>query len=260
MRIICALYGFLCFSSLFSQSYFEVPQSLKWYYQSQHPKDSYAIDTLNGDTIKSYGWEYFRINNLGDTLEQLKRDQCLPEITCGHDRIELTGSYTKWYPDRTLAESGRYICNQKAEEWIYFYPNGQLKKYENYFRSNFDENSILRGFLQGAYKEYFENGNVKVSGSYKLIYRYTSYPSFNPDTYEDEEKCCMWLLESKKDGIWLTYNEKGKRTSKIRYFTDADRKRDIMELPDVLSKSEVNEIPLESMDGIVYRDFIKRRK
>lgn len=190
-----------------------------------------GIDTLTRDTLKITRTHFYRINSTGDTLADLIFNESIDNLSCSDDGYFLTGIWTKWFPNHDVEESGLYVCNQKIGEWFYFYKKNKIKKYENYFQTSLQEGPRLYGFLNGLYKEYYENGKTKITGTYKIVQEYASFLNFNPDTYEDDEKCCAWKITSVKYGDWIEYNQKGKVISR-KYYHDKVGKKNFRDLTD----------------------------
>ena len=68
-----------------------------------------------------------------------------------------------------------------AKKFTEFYPDGETLKFEV---------PLKDGLKNGTYREYYEDGSLKVKGKFK---------------------------SDKKDGLWKTYNEKDKTIQKTRY-------------------------------------------
>lgn len=61
-----------------------------------------------------------------------------------------------YYEDGTLHFTGNGLVEDKEDTWTYYSKDGIVIKIENYHN----------GKLDGNYKEFYNNGNLKVSGEY----------------------------------------------------------------------------------------------
>lgn len=168
-----------------------------------------GIDTLTNDKIEVSRNRYKRISHEGQLIEILKIDRSLSKFSCSDDGFHLSGWWEAYFSDGQLKESGNIVCNFKVDEWFYFYPDGSLRKYENYLRLDRLLQLTNRGYLSGNYIEYHTNGNKKIAGVYKIVEEYAKYFVVNIETYEIDTLCCEWEPVSVKHGIWKFYDESG---------------------------------------------------
>ncbi len=206
---------------------FDAP--IKWDYTNfNKSRLIIGIDTMNYETISINNEYYIRKSIKGDTTELLILDNCFVDY-CGDEGIHLSGEYSSFFDDKKIKEFGRIKCNFKCNEWVYFYQDGSLKKYENF--QNFPLLYSNERFFErsGHYAEYFQNGNIKLIGSYKLIEKYDKYEYYNAETYNVDTTCCEWMVVSIKDGYWYEYAEDGALISKINCSIDLSNNRDYRE-------------------------------
>lgn len=93
---------------------------------------------------------------------------------------EYTGSYTDKYPGGIVKFKGQFRFGQKHGHWLSFYPNG-LKWSEMHYD---------KGLRHGPNVTYFEGGNIRYSGFYKL---------------------------DKKDSVWCYYDSTGQVIEKVLF-------------------------------------------
>jgi antitoxin component YwqK of YwqJK toxin-antitoxin module len=67
------------------------------------------------------------------------------------------GSFTVYYPDGTLAQSGYVINNKNVGEWKYFYKNGKLEC----------KGMFINDAPQGEWVFYYPDGTLKSTGVFK---------------------------------------------------------------------------------------------
>ncbi|MCB0458052.1 MAG: hypothetical protein KDC91_09940 [Flavobacteriaceae bacterium] len=193
------------------------------------------VDTINGDTAK-----YFRNSN---RYVEISKEGVM--IVDGHKLGGMTsacgcesvphGYWIERYRNGSLKEQGRYYCTQKTGTWIYYYPNGQIMRVENYEMPYVNEltsidleqlgiDKLRRVYLlEGPYLEYYANGQLKVEGEYEIVEEYStvdSFFTFDPETYEliiNEAKGEYWIPESVKSRYWNYYSETGQLISHEYY-------------------------------------------
>lgn len=90
-----------------------------------------------------------------------------------------------YYKNGVIITKGHYKSDEKIGEWQNFYNDGNLKEILNY-----ELDKTGKSFLNGFYNKFYENGMLKVIGSYK---------------------------NNKKTGSWETYAEDGKILNQKRY-------------------------------------------
>jgi antitoxin component YwqK of YwqJK toxin-antitoxin module len=193
-----------------------------------------GIDTINFDSININNTEYIRKSIQGDLIEEVKIDNCNEYVACSDEGIHLSGEYTSYYKNNVIKEIGTVLCNTKIKEWVYFHDDGSLKKYENFL---FSTEIYLGRPIQartGHYAEYYRNGNLKITGSYKLVEKYQEYEVYNPDLFKSQIVCCAWLLESIKDGYWYEFDINGSIISKTNHSLDLIQDKKYREISEYL--------------------------
>lgn len=122
--------------------------------------------------------------------------------TAGAYVIGLTEHQTEYLV--TTNSEGKFIPDQSPKEyqtgrWKYYSENGQLAADVNY-------NST--GMKEGKSKTYYNNGNIKSVGKYKVITEMQEEIKYSPTTYEKITVKKMTPIE-KKTGKWKHYSEQG---------------------------------------------------
>jgi hypothetical protein len=218
------------FLVLFTQSLSAQSPEKKWHI-NVFPSDTtdlfhrIRIDTILGDTGK-----YFRKSHR--YLEVTKEGV---EIVDGHwyggmgtacgCRLRPHGYWIERYRNGNLKEHGTYDCKKKIGTWIYYYENGQIAKIEHLKRpyeesyyniaDYFDIRLDNRTVRDGAYLEYYPNGQIKVDGFYTIIEAFSTVDtlvSVDPETYELLKEVIegeFWLPKSYKTGHWSEYAADG---------------------------------------------------
>ena len=154
--------------------------------------------------------------------------------------LKANGLWIERFRNGELKEQGNYYCNEKIGTWTYGNELGKTLRIETYKRPYSVELSshrldfifqvgdlqlTNRGILNGAYKEFHQNGEIKVEGQYQIIEEYTTtdtISTFDPETYEEGYfviKGEFWKPISIKIGLWNYYDQTGKiiKTERIRY-------------------------------------------
>jgi hypothetical protein len=202
------------------------------------------IDTILGDTGK-YARKSHRY------LEVTKEGI---EIIDGHWRggmsspcgciVKPHGYWIERYRNGNLKEQGTYFCNEKIGTWIYYHENGQIAKvehlkepYETTFFQMAEGLGIRldnRPIREGAYLEYYPNGQIKVDGFYVIGEAFSTTDTVftaDPDTYEltgEVIEGAFWLPASFKTGHWNEYTADGRLVSheynkKIKWDRETNR-------------------------------------
>lgn len=117
------------------------------------------------------------------------------------------GLFIMNYSNGHVKKTGHVYDKEKFGVWLYYYPNGQLEKEENY---------NYAGRLDGAYRLYDKNGTIVCYGHYVAVEDTVQYEYYNiiNDTTETYP---MVKLESKKSGVWLYYNTSGNIIREEKY-------------------------------------------
>ncbi|MFC2107531.1 toxin-antitoxin system YwqK family antitoxin [Bacteroidota bacterium] len=80
-----------------------------------------------------------------------------------------TGTWRKFFPDGSIAETLIYVNNIKNGPWRQYFPNAQLKLKADYVDGN----------IQGLMTIYHPNGEVHISGNYKNNIKEGAWMYFN---------------------------------------------------------------------------------
>ena len=239
MKIFILIFiGCLVELDLFGQIATVYGSPIKWSLKN----DKYVmcgVDTLTNDSILITHNKYLRKNIKNSILEELIIDNSLNICSCSDDGMKATGYWKSYFETGEIKEIGKISCNQKIGEWLYFYKNGRIQKYENYLRLDITDYPDA-GFLAGDYIEYHENGIPKQIGNYKLIEVFKSYPIVDIDTYEIIDKCCSWQIESVKYGIWRKYDTQGIEIENQIYDVNTMKFDTLRELTDKFTQMNIN--------------------
>jgi antitoxin component YwqK of YwqJK toxin-antitoxin module len=125
------------------------------------------------------------------------------------------GKWTEYYTNGKVKKTGYYHRDNPVGTWQKYYPNGRLM---NSYSFTMLEEGESYYCMTGTYQEFFDNGQLKLSGLYKAVIddrgKDTVYVE-DPDT----GKKTMKIMSSKRPrserfGIWEYYNEKGELIKK----------------------------------------------
>lgn len=182
------------------------------------------LDTSTTDTIIENYLTYYRTIKTKENIEISKGSIYQGfDAPCGC-KPKPNGHWIKRYRNGSLFSIGEYYCNMKLGTWVYFYENGNINKIENYsfpyhdFTADnlyFDFTYSRKPEISGLYVEYFESGNIKIEGHYKIYEIFANKDTtsiYNPDTFEEELHIIegeYWIPKSYKDGYWKYYNKDG---------------------------------------------------
>ena len=125
--------------------------------------------------------------------------------------------YYKFKQGKTVLQSGQIKNNRQVGVWHYYFINGKPDLFIEYCTKD----SLLQ--FCGVYQEYYENGQLKVEGTYS-IYTGDSIECvrcFEYDTIAHAEKKVLWVKYiggSIRTGIWKEYYENGKLKSEGVYY------------------------------------------
>ncbi len=200
-----------------------------------------GIDTLSNDSILINRIRYVRKNRDGRVLEELTfRNNT--ENRCLGDGFKLTGDWTGYYKSGEIREIGKLVCNNKHGDWLYFYKSGQISKYERYDDLIFIETDKNMSYLNGTYLEYYPNGNIRESGTYKMVEEKVNISIVDPLTYEVSQECCTWRPKSIKYGEWFQYDTLGILQKIINFNVSVRDSANLRELADGYLEININEI------------------
>ena len=136
------------------------------------------------------------------------------EVICYAEKKTKHGPHIKWYPDGKNKQFERTYTNDILDgpyrEW---YSNGQLKVEANY----------LNGQLSGVYKKYYSNGSKWIIGRYDENIRVGTYTEFyknkNPIISQSQAKLIFNFNPlGKHEGKQTRYRMNGNPSSEYIYF------------------------------------------
>ena len=125
---------------------------------------------------------------------------------------ELTGIYMALYKNGKLKEIGQMKNDKMNDKWYFYYDNGK-KQYENFYYLGKQSN--------GEWKEYYENGSLKIKCPTMSGYLYGECKEYDEEGYLIR-KCFM--RDSKKNGYEVEYNRSGKEISRTNYVSGVEMK------------------------------------
>lgn len=226
-RLVIVLLLFINTSNLKSQDYWRTGKTINRDYKDVNHGHIYErIDTTNNDTI--------RYSRISDRFLIKSSDNVIlvdghmwggMGTPCGCSPRPY-GYWIEKYRNGIYKSQGRYFCEKKVGTWIYYYKNGQISKVEIFkkpyekFAKELSEvvDTILvkDDYLRdGAYLEYYSNGQLKTEGTYKIFEEYSKTDTifeFDIETFKPIIKVIegdFWIPRSKKVRIWNTYGENG---------------------------------------------------
>jgi MORN repeat variant len=125
----------------------------------------------------------------------------------------------------TLAKGKYDDYGNKIDKWLFYYPNKQLRKVENYLLFDnhltwdIDSNKIwqvVESKKHGEYLEYHENGQIKIRGKYKseIILKDSAYLIDYQELDQIPDPSMQrytkgFIIATKKIDKWLYYDDKG---------------------------------------------------
>jgi antitoxin component YwqK of YwqJK toxin-antitoxin module len=134
-----------------------------------HPNGNISSKGLYIDQMKEGKWQYF---------SAFTKNYLIAEEY--YSKNLKNGPSVKFYPDSTIAEKLYYVNDIKQGEWIQYYPDSTVCLKTNY----------VNGKITGKFEVWSENGNIELSGQYKI---------------------------DSKDGQWIIYNNDGTIKYKLEY-------------------------------------------
>ncbi|MEN9610149.1 MAG: hypothetical protein RLZZ628_963 [Bacteroidota bacterium] len=137
-----------------------------------------------------------------------------------------TGIWTFRYDDGKLFATGKYdSAGNKIGKWLFYYPSGELKKIIHYrfwdltLVWDVDSNKhflVQKSKLDEKYLEYYENGKLKVSGTYKseVLWKDSAYVVSSQHYCEIPDTSLQrytkgQIFVTRKTQKWLYYDEQG---------------------------------------------------
>jgi antitoxin component YwqK of YwqJK toxin-antitoxin module len=121
------------------------------------------------------------------------------------DYFQRFGKWTEYFENGKIKSTGFYHENHPIGLWQTFFSNGQLKKTYSY---SYIQTNLSNCFcLTGSYQEFYDNGNLRINGFYKVQYDTVSVQQWS--TADKFEKVLIKDLISKKYGVWTYYLANG---------------------------------------------------
>lgn len=194
---------------------------------SQVKKDTNYIDSLLGNICV---WENIEEGTkeimfhggyiLKDNLDNIIADGN-KSGDCGCQPI-ANGFWVFYYQNGKIKEQGSFDCGEKVNTWITFYKNGSIKQVKTFkkpysasFVRQFGDTLNLRRIKpmkHGQFLEYYENGQLMMSGQYDIIHLKSTSDSIvilDNETYDKTYEIIegeFWLPKSIKIGTWKYYD------------------------------------------------------
>lgn len=210
----CLLFTLLICGYYSSFSQVETPFSFKSEEDNKVVKetDSGKYYAASGDAQKTVFINDDLVYKLFD-----KDNKLLVEGTVSNDGDKFLheGKWAEYYSNGKVKKTGYYHKDNPVGTWQKYYPNGHLMTVYSY---TLLEEGASYYCMSGTYLEYFENGQLKLSGLYKAVIddrgKDTVYVE-DPETGKKTRK----VISSKtpkpeKFGIWEYYDEKGEMIKK----------------------------------------------
>ncbi len=140
----------------------------------------------------------------------------------------LQGEWSKLYPDGSFRCRGRFVDGHKDGYWERKYENGNwqykaffndgdLNGYCSWYYSNGNlksEGNFINGEKDSIHKYYHENGRVMSEENYVLNKPKGNCKYFNESGILIREGT---LIGDDRDGIWVFYDDKGRKSTVILY-------------------------------------------
>lgn len=140
------------------------------------------------------------------------------------DYVLHHGKWTEYFNNGRVKAIGNYHEDKPVGSWQFYFINGQLKKKLSYFihkDSTFYKDSIYFTCLSDQYVEYYDNGQPKVKGYYKIkldtVDSELHFWEGDKEKIEKECECCSLQATSRKSGTWIYYKRNGEVEKKEEY-------------------------------------------
>ncbi len=147
---------------------------------------------------------------------------------------------------------GKYFKKEKDSVWTYFSPPGYISYKESFKKGVlhgektvyyepvgratsqqvYQQYAYVNGLLEGPVKEFFQDGKLKMEGTYKNDHLHGEVKKYHPNGK-------LFFLEryknGKRHGWWYSYDENGKELGRLLYqngqeYRDAEEKKKLEEL------------------------------
>jgi antitoxin component YwqK of YwqJK toxin-antitoxin module len=130
------------------------------------------------------------------------------------DELMREHKWTEYYDNGSIKCTGRYYKNHPVGQWEKYYPSGKLKGLVTFAVLVNNDNNPVYG-KSGPYSEYYESGQLKVSGLYGLnfmkpVSTYDTILVVDPSTNTKITKVTNHKSPSSvKFGTWEYYTSDG---------------------------------------------------
>ena len=196
----------------------------RYHYDSRYMvrKDSTGYYFLTHDTSVLIRFPYYTDNSQVYKFFDRKYNLLAEGEIKGLQPIDYfvrKGKWTEYYPSKKIKTTGYYYDDRRIGNWNFYYSNGNLK--EMYTIALIETDSSSNYCRTGLYQEYYENGQLKVSGFYKAAPGFGSIYVPDPETGIQSE-LIVTMPVSKKDGIWTYYKINGEIEKQIEIRNDEE--------------------------------------
>jgi antitoxin component YwqK of YwqJK toxin-antitoxin module len=127
------------------------------------------------------------------------------------DYFRRFGKWTEYYDNEKIKATGFYYEDNPVGLWQFYHSNGQLK--EVYSISPLEFDSSISYCIAGSYQLFFENGQLKENGLYKIESGENQIVLEDVDTGAINHKIVIGLA-GKKYGLWSYYKQNGELEKK----------------------------------------------
>ena len=125
------------------------------------------------------------------------------------DYFQKFGEWKEYYQNGKIRAVGHYNFDNPIGVWTYYYPNGKKKKW--FTITKIETDSTTSYCKTGQFEDFYENGNIKLRGFYKLSFDTMVIAWTTIDT-SDSEKFIDVIARghrSKPDHTWTYYKING---------------------------------------------------
>ena len=168
--------------------------------------DTNLIVYISGD------WDYYALMNS-------KYDTILTGHLGGKiafDYFQMYGQWKEYFPNGTVKIEGYYDSNQPVGLWKFYYSSGKLKSW--YSISKIVADSSQCYCKTGYFENFYENGNLKMSGFYSVTLDTLVEVAWVPID-DDGNLKAIWArgYRSKPDLTWTYFKPNGEMERKVEY-------------------------------------------
>lgn len=148
-----------------------------------------------------------------------------------YENGKLNGDYIIYGYNENIIEKGQYLNDEKVGVWERFYENGQIKFKDG--KGFFEDGSLKNEKTDNQFKEYFKNGNVKLTKEYEYspnnpeIILFEREKKFFPNAIVSERNTFEYKNRRRYKCSQHLYYENGNLKSKGFYIDTGHRKDNI---------------------------------